>query len=341
MIEFTRRPHREGEDAALLDLLNAAFGRWPAVEIQVDPVDHLRWKLSGIEDSAQLHRITEVEGHIASSTFCIVQNILVRGGSLRSIQASDSCVHPDYQRRGLAEAIRIWRRENPDEQPCDMQFGVQSPHPALQRIGRRMQKGTQPIANAIQSLARAPLQASEPPPSDSAVDWTIVPADRFDDRIDAFWMQAARPFDFIIARKREYLNWRYADPRAGIFAIRLAEQDGALLGYSVLRISNDKAFFADLLVLPGRLDVVRSLIADGLSYFRPSGTVRAGVSRIDCWLPARHPYNEALHDVGFAFRKHPTIVQLAPRRKDVAAAVSFLADPYAAVHITAGDTDLV
>jgi hypothetical protein len=34
-LQFTRRPHREGDDVALLQLLRAAFGEWPNVEIQV------------------------------------------------------------------------------------------------------------------------------------------------------------------------------------------------------------------------------------------------------------------------------------------------------------------
>lgn len=337
-----------GTDAALLHLLLVAFGRWPAVEIQVDPIEHLRWKASGLEDSAQLHRITEVDGRIASSVFCIVQRIKVRDGEARSILATDRCVHPDFQRRGLAQAIGRWRRKHPDEQPCDIQFGVQSPHPALQRIRKRVSSGVYDIANELQamSLALRPRpgedagdtqQASDPPraaAARAAVSWDIVAAERFDKRIDDFWRRAAQPFDFIVVRTEAYMNWRYADPRAGRFAIRLAEEDDELLGYAVLRISHGKGYIADMLALPGRLDVVRSLIDDAVPQLW-----ELGAFRVDCWLPAVHPYQTPLREAGFTFRKRPAELDVNLREMDID--VEFLAEPDAAIHVVAGDTDLV
>ena len=333
-IEFTRRPHREGDEEPLLEMLRAAFGEWPNVEIQVEAIDHLHWKLDGPGGAKGLHRITEVDGRMASSTFCIVQWLKARDRRLHSIQGTDSCVHPDYQKRGLAEAIRRWRRQHPSDQACDVQFGVRSPHPALLRIRKRMSQ-VQTIANELQSLsldlpAPAPAAAS----SLETAAWGIRPIERFDERIDGFWREAAKPYSLIVEKTAEYLNWRYADPRAGLFSIRLAEQGGDVLGYAVLRSSRGKGYLADLLALPGRFDVVQGLVADAVMQVR-----EAGASRLDCWLPAVHPYQDVLRDAGFMFRGTPTAVEIYIHNPDVD--LSFLSDPHATVHICAGDTDLV
>jgi hypothetical protein len=51
---------------------------------------------------------------------------------------------------------------------------------------------------------------------------------------------------------------------------------------------------ADLLALPGRTDVVRSLVEDALDLFR-----EAGVELVTCWMISRHPYNGILRRYGF------------------------------------------
>jgi hypothetical protein len=165
--------------------------------------------------------------------------------------------------------------------------------------------------------------------------WSIATLERFDDRIEGFFDEAARPFDFVIVRSKDYLNWRYCDPAAGRFTVRIAEEGNRILGYLVFKISEGTGYIADLLALPDRRDVVRSLIEDALSAFRG-----AGVEAASCWMISRHPYNGILRrygfvdskrDVGFEYR---TIT--VDRRE-----VEFLDDPRARIHLTHGDSDWV
>jgi len=65
----------------------------------------------------------------------------------------------------------------------------------------------------------------------------ISDIDHFDKDIDDFWEEVSKHYDFIIERKRDYLNWRYCDTRAGDFVVKQAEEDGRILGYVVLRIN--------------------------------------------------------------------------------------------------------
>jgi hypothetical protein len=117
--------------------------------------------------------------------------------------------------------------------------------------------------------------------------------------------------------------------------VRAAEQQGRILGYSALKISHQNAYIADLLALPGRLDVVRSLIEDALRSFR-----QGRVERVTCWMIARHPYNHILRrygfidsrrDVGFVYKA----VNLRPEDLD------FLDEATARVHLTHGDSDWI
>lgn len=336
---FSRRAHREGDDVLLLDLLRAGFGTWPKVELQCDPIDHLRWKCANTPESPGLHRITEVDGQAVSSVFCWVQQVKVGDRWLRNIQGTDRVVHPDFQRRGMGDAITKWRREHPDDQPSDFQFGPRSGHPAMIRLSERAKQRERSfeLGNRIRVLS-LPLvddagEPADPPPAGSGIGGQIRAVERFDSRMDVFSERASHPYQFFVERGSTYLNWRYADPRAGRFAIRYAEQDGALVGFSVLRISFDRGYIADLLALPDRPDVAAALLDEAIAHL-----AAMHVGRIDYWLPARHPYQALTRERGFTDKR---VVDISIFPHNSAVDFTFLTDPSVPVHIAAGDTDLV
>jgi hypothetical protein len=331
-LEFTRRPHRPGDEEPLLDMLRAAFGRWPAVEIEVDAVDHLRWKLSSSPESPGLHRITEVNGEMASSVFCWVQRLKVGDRLARNIQGTDRVVHPRFQRRGLADAIGRWRRLHADDQPCDLQFNVRSGHPAMLRLEERARPRPFILANAIEVLS-LPLDVRFA--ADDRPAGAVKEVASFDERIDAFWVEAGRPYAFMVARGKDYMNWRYADRRAGRFMIHIAEEAERLVGYVVTRISWQKGYIADLLALPNRDDVVLSLLAAAGPRLQ-----QANVERIDWWLPASHPYQSVARALGGRLRREVALTAY-PHKPRSELDLSFLREEGTAVHIAAGDTDLV
>ena len=55
--------------------------------------------------------------------------------------------------------------------------------------------------------------------------------------------------------------------------------DPEVVGYIVLKTSDQRGYIADLLALPGRLDVIRSLLEQSLQIFR-----QANVMAAICWL---------------------------------------------------------
>jgi hypothetical protein len=355
---WTVRFLREGEEQALLDHLQRAFRRWPNADTSVEAIEHLRWKTG---TSRQI--VAVAGGRIEGARIIFAQPAWVRGRTLKGRQAADISVGRALRGRGILTAMRAYSPDGFDGQ-FDLHLGGHSVQPAILKLDERELRLQ--YANRIEALAR-PLtlraalslaasrfdgarrgphrelalprwtaaQLRERIARRPATPWSIAGAPCFDERTDAFWEEARGAFDFMVARTRDYLRWRYCDPRAGDFTVRLADQGGALLGYTVLRVSRGRGYLADILALPGRTDVARSLIRDALDQFRG-----LGIGRADCWLPSHHPYRRAFAAAGFVHRRivGPTWTPLALPMSELA----FLGnDPRAAIHYTLGDTDLV
>jgi hypothetical protein len=166
-------------------------------------------------------------------------------------------------------------------------------------------------------------------------DWTIRTVERFDGRIDAFFEQAAQQFDLIQVRDAAYLNWRLCDPRGGPFLVRIAERDGEILGYCAMLASESRPAIVDLLALPGRLDVVRSLVEDAVAEFR-----RRGAPAVSLRTVRRHPHNDVLRRLGFLDRNAVAVASFRAITVDGAAS-TLLRDPACRVHLTYADSDNV
>ena len=346
---WTSRFLRADDLPALLDLVRTAFARWPAAEITVDPLEHLGWKAASDPDALHYGTIAEADGRAVGVQFVFLQRVLVRGRVLRSAQGFDLCVHPDFQNLGVMSEMRAfaWPEYG---RTFDMRIGPPT-HGPLDKLRRR--EGSKYLANEVEVLT-CPLWSRTPPAKlgrtlfatavralwraldrGSRDAWTLQEVPSFDERIDAFFEEAAKPFEFIIVRSSDYLNWRYADPRSGSFTITLAEQDGRVLGYSVLTMARGRGCIADLLVLPGRQDVLRSLVRHAITSFQDKG-----LATVECWCPRVHPYRSVLWRHGFVHVQRVLDVStgtwLAPPDE-----LAFLDDPGAAVHFVAGDTDWV
>ena len=326
------RFYRESDEEQVLSVLEAAFPAWPNVEVAVDPVDHLRWKLSSHPVAMRHHLVAECDGRIVAARCLWGQRALAKGRELLLRQGIDTSVHPDYQGRGVMAEVRRFAPEA-FVPAFDLHFGNQSVHPAMVALWEK--EGQRRIGNRVEVFER-PLHARDAPPPAVAGDWSIASAGHFDERIDELWREACGGFDFIIVRDRAYLNWRYCDPRAGAFTVRLAERDGRILGYCVLRMLRGKGYIADLLVLPERMDVAGSLVRDAVAHF-----VRAGAPAVRCWTMSHHPYNTMLAGAGFSVRRRRKR-ELSYRLLGASAAsLAFLDEPATAFHFPIGDTDLV
>lgn len=323
-----------GDEERVVRLLVAAFGTWPAGEISVPTVDHLRWKLSSDPTSGPLCVVTEHEGLVVGWQGYWLQNVKLDDRELLSRQAVDFAVDPDYQRLGIKLAMRERAQVNNPRRNFALHFEPRSGHPALMRIGQK--SGSAARSLLAQRVEARVLRVGHFVENDTNVAWTVRDVSEFDERSDALWELASQPFRLIVARRAAYLNWRYADPRAGRYAIKIAEYDGHLLGFAVSRLSYGRGLLADLLALPGRIDVVRSLVVETVNALRAKGA-----SEIECWLPEHHPYWGALSHYPFDHKRRSVDYRIAPAKEyESLVTIPFREDPKAAIHVTMGDSDL-
>jgi hypothetical protein len=350
----------------MVDLLLGAFHRWPAFEIQVPALEHLRWKLRSDPVSARHQYVAEADGRIVATYLRIVCRVRVSGRSRVARHDVDVAVDSHYRDRGLYGAmvdhalgggrdsefaLGFWYSTNPRTRlrrtPDQQRREFENPIQVLQKSCN---------ARAIVARSRARYGGRLPAPIavlriklEAAINrlghwpywrpakhsWSITTQSQFDDRIEGFFEEAARPFDFMIVRGKDYMNWRYCDPAAGRFTVRTAEERGKLLGYLVFKIAEGEGYITDLLALPGRIDVARSLVEDALRLFR-----EARVERINCWMVRWHPYNHLLKRCGFVDSRKDVGFRMNPIDL-TEAEIELLTGAKARIHLTQGDSDWV
>ncbi len=330
------RFYRDGDAPAILRVLQASFTSWPRVDISCSPLDHLRWKLASHPIASTFTPVAEHDGEIAGVRLVMVREVIFYGAPLLAYQAADISVAPSCRERGLLNRLVDIDYRGLDGrvavQTFDLKLAYESGHPAVLRLQETI-PGIFPLGNQLEALSRPNPGSPAPAPRISTL--AIRNVDAFDDRVDVLWRNASTAFDLICSRTKDVVNWRYADRRAGRFDITIAEHDGVLLGYVVTRCSRGRGYIADLLVLPGRLDVASILVDHALVSLQPHP-----LERIECWLPARHPYQELLRCAGFTARDSRLRLNCRPCIK-TAQELELLRDPNVRVHFTAGDTDLV
>lgn len=350
------------ERQEILGLLERSYEGWPAAAIGAsDPGAYLDWKIEGAPGA----RSTIVEGRIGGRLVAYIVQLdmptLIEGRLLRGHLGADAAVDPDYRGRGIDAARRSFQVAN-----FEGENEVHYTYSTNRTIIRGSQSvGDKPLGNVPQTLVRvldwrradvragggrlgvlpgvrraaaagaaawAHAIAQLPRPQVGSFALTTVPA--FDERLDDFATDVISSFTLAVIRGRERMNWRYADPRAGPFRIRIAEAQGAMLGFAVTKVVGGRADVADLLAEPGRLDVADALLADALGSAREQDA-----SSIGAYLPRRHPYWSVFRRHGFLSTRRSAGISIRSSL-DVAKQSAFRA-PTAALHITKGDFDAV
>jgi hypothetical protein len=306
--------------------------------------------------------VAVVDEEIVAMMLRIVRRVRVEGRDHVVREGVDAAIDPRYEGQRLFGAMLDQALTTPHRSEIDLNFSFTT-NPRMLHRSRRL--GGRLINNPIQVLEKpcraraivarrkgkhggrlpAPLavlrielttawnRLRHPPYWRRAKRaWSIDTLERFGDHTDRFFDEAARPFDFLVVRRQDFINWRYCDPAAARFTVRVAERRKRPAPDSQ---DQRRGYIADLLALPGRVDVVRSLIDDALRIFR-----EAGVERVNCWMIAWHPYNAVLRRYGFMDSGSKIgFTHMADNLDDEA--LAFVAEPGARIHLTHGDSDWI
>jgi hypothetical protein len=114
-------------------------------------------------------------------------------------------------------------------------------------------------------------------------EWTIEYVPSFDQRFDRFWERMVNVYPIMVARHRNYLNWRYVERPDVQYTTYAVTREGALQGFVVLSVQHRivlQGLVADLLAVDKTTTEV--LLQRALTHF-----LERGVDMVSCWaLPA-------------------------------------------------------
>jgi hypothetical protein len=356
---------RDDDAPVLARHLLLCFGEWPPYAIECSLEDHILWKMHADDASRARQTVAtpiDDDRAVISSAFQIRRLCWMRGEEKWAADAADQAVDPDWRLLRINEKRHQLRRElgveNHDfllswlpNHPATRKSGLRNPilgnrvlvfwRPGTLRSvvsvpyrvrgwGFALRVAGQWARGRVTAGVRRPLRRRAAP----AFAGDIVDLERFDEGTDAIWEAAKSEFDFAVVRRQDYLNWRYADPRAGRFVMRAAVEGGEIVGYCVTKPYSNPAEVMDILVRPGRLDAVAALLEDAMRTIHR----QQRSAEVHVWLPGRHPYVETVRALGFIDSGRDPSMRYSPNVMSEEE-LAFLGDPTLRVHATLGDTD--
>lgn len=327
---FVVREYLPGDETGIVQLVRIAY--------PIFGMDLWRWKY----EQAPLKPIivvAESEGKIIGCNHNIVLRAKIGAGVYLSSFGDDLVVDPNFRRKGIGNEMHnlIWTlnlKRNVKFQYADSYNPITIehftrhhsllrkpfPYPAEHlywirdaglhfRLNPRKNSWLMKLGlNVVKSYNRI----GGNPVAERNRNISISDMHEFDENVDAFWNEVSGQHNFMIERKKDYLNWKYCGSPRVKDMVRLASEDGKIVGYSVLNINKDRKEYPsgvilDLLALPGRLDVADLLVADALRFFEKNG-----VNMCSTLIINKNPYEGVLMKRGFV---NPNLRLLKRREK--------------------------
>ena len=110
----------EADVPQMVEVLLRAFRGWPAFEIEVPAVEHLRWKMRSDPMAPRNQWVTEVDGRIAGLSLAIVRRVRMRGQDYLVRDGVDAAVDPGYQGRRLYSSMADELESTPQTAEFDL-----------------------------------------------------------------------------------------------------------------------------------------------------------------------------------------------------------------------------
>ncbi len=312
------RPFEDDDVDQVVDILRAAFGKWPDDLVTADPAEFFRWKhLRNPRGRSFMLVAYGVDGVIGFHAWLAVR-LIVGDRPLRALRGTDLAVQ--RRRRGQGVAGRIVETGTTLISP-DVALTFSNPNDVSRsgtlRLGRR-QVGR--IARYV--LLRKPLQALRsargdpehipplPPPPVSAPTAPAALADG--EAVSALLSRLDRPRDRImVAKDIDYLRWRYG--AFGDYRALAVEEGRRLRGLSIFRVVVGRggwnARICELLVEGHDRQVARTLLRKTIE--------SVAVSHVTGCFPAGSAELHAAHRCGFVRLPGGDPLLVYPRLPDV------------------------
>jgi len=337
---------------AMIAVIERAFDHWPAFDVDVPPIEHLRWKTAPHDGLAPRHLVAEIDQRIVAVRLRWESRIQIGPQEYVSETGADFAVDPEFQGRGLSRLLSSAVHDALVANPRPG-FGTLSNAPQVQHMNEPgllertltvWHRAFTPRAHAavhfreggLGQLGRlAATAASSRLPSRHHASTRIELIGRFDERTDALWERARRSWDVITSRHSSYLNWRFERPASGNGDVLLLADGDRASAYAVLRYSAGQAALVDLLWDREERGALRTIVQAALARAR-----NAGATGLDCALPAGHTAEGELRHAGFAVVGEQTMLLGShDSGENPPEAIDLMADRSRSMHLTMSDFD--
>lgn len=301
------RKYQDGDEQAIVELLNMAFGKWHGLE-------YWKWMYKKNPAGSPIVWLAEHDNKIISHFGLVPIRMKVGNTYMTACYGADGATHPDYQGKGVYTSV--WARCNLDPAENGIPLRIIFPNRKLgmykrERKGQICLFGSMtkvlnwksllrwhthnkgfPVNTSAHAIVRTPNSKTE------HVDFEIEKVSAFDERVNVFWEEISKYFQIIVRRDKRYLNWRYTEHPENEYSIYLALERQKILGYCVLREMQEGNLsigrIADIIGFEDHLNVVGHLIQKALTCFKEHNLDIAQSS-----ISEKHPYKPIFRKAGF------------------------------------------
>lgn len=218
-----------------------------------------RWKYRDNPAGAGWVAIADDAGRVVGHQAAIPVAMKIGAEVITCFQTTDAMSHPAYRGQGIYQAVNlesIFPRTAEDNVAIGYSFANEASHPIAvanlayfdvahvpdmfrpldwantlkTRISSRFLTGI--LATGSSAVSKIFYRSEAAPVVEGLV---ISQVFSFDERINEFWDRNSSQYPVMVVRNRDYLDWRYVAIPDVAYTIFLAEKEGDIHGYLVLR----------------------------------------------------------------------------------------------------------
>lgn len=322
------RAYQKDDERQIVPLLIEVFDDW---QILSNPMEYWKWKYKDCPTGPTYIVVAEYEGKIVGADHAIRIKIKEKQQEITGLYGLDGMTHADYRRRGINNGLRDYKINYMQKEKIQMNYAYTDNPILIKMHGKKHKifpykyKQTIRILNPKKHLAAKNTKNPhlkqlyyqlnniiyKNPPKEKTKNLILKHIKAFDDRINNFWQEEAEKYEFIPLKNKQFLNWRYADPRAGEYTIIQAECENEIQGYIVLKIIERTKGYPEgfIIEISSKQDkeVISSLSASALEFLDPK------VNAIRALTINNHPIDRVLTKFGFVdTRNNPHVYYYGP-----------------------------